>query len=53
MHIKADYSDIAFRNNGRHKLLIIIGTHPEVTRLAAEINKSRRSCNTPTLISSL
>ena len=31
-----------FANNGRLKLLIIVGTRPEIIRLAAVINKCRR-----------
>ena len=42
MDIKLDYSDISFKNNGKLKLLIIVGTRPEIIRLAAVINKSRQ-----------
>lgn len=42
MEIKLDYSDVAFRNDGRLKLLIIVGTRPEIIRLAAVINKCRK-----------
>ena len=38
----ADYSNISFRNDGKLKLLIIVGTRPEIIRLAAVINKTRR-----------
>ena len=38
----ADYSNISFRNNGKLKLLIIVGTRPEIIRLAAVINKTRK-----------
>lgn len=41
MNIKLDYSDIAFQNDGRLKLLIIVGTRPEIIRLSAVINKCR------------
>jgi UDP-N-acetylglucosamine 2-epimerase len=41
MEIKLDYSDIKFQNNGKLKLLIIVGTRPEIIRLAAVINKCR------------
>lgn len=41
MQIKTDYSDIKFKNNGKLKLLIIVGTRPEIIRLAAVINKCR------------
>ena len=40
--MKLDYSDISFQNNGKLKLLIIVGTRPEIIRLAAVINKSRQ-----------
>ena len=36
-----DYSKISFANNGKLKLLIIVGTRPEIIRLAAVINKCR------------
>lgn len=42
MEIKTDYSDIQFKNDGRLKLLIIVGTRPEIIRLGAVINKCRR-----------
>ncbi len=42
MEIKKDYSDISFKNNGKLKLLIIVGTRPEIIRLAAVINKCRK-----------
>ncbi len=41
MYIKTDYSDIKFKNDGKLKLLIIVGTRPEIIRLAAVINKCR------------
>ena len=41
MEMKLDYSDISFKNNGKLKLLIIVGTRPEIIRLAAVINKCR------------
>ena len=34
-------NNISFANNGRLKLLIIVGTRPEIIRLAAVINKCR------------
>lgn len=40
--IKTDYSDVSFKNNGKLKLLIIVGTRPEIIRLAAVIQKCRR-----------
>ena len=42
MDIKLDYSDVSFKNDGRLKLLIIVGTRPEIIRLAAVIDKSRK-----------
>ena len=42
MDIKLDYSDVSFKNNGKLKLLIIVGTRPEIIRLAAVINKCRQ-----------
>ena len=41
MAIKTDYSDVKFQNNGKLKLLIIVGTRPEIIRLAAVIDKCR------------
>jgi len=40
--MKLDYSDVSFQNNGKLKLLIIVGTRPEIIRLAAVIKKCRR-----------
>ena len=34
-------NQVAFKNNGKLKLLIIVGTRPEIIRLAAVINKAR------------
>ena len=42
MNIKVDYSDVSFKNDGKLKLLIIVGTRPEIIRLAAVINKCRK-----------
>lgn len=39
--MKRDYSEVKFKNDGRLKLLIIVGTRPEIIRLAAVINKCR------------
>lgn len=41
MDINIDYSEIRFRDNGKLKLLIIVGTRPEIIRLSAVINKCR------------
>lgn len=46
MDIKLDYSDIKFKDNGKLKLLIIVGTRPEIIRLAAVINKCRQYFDT-------
>ena len=42
MELRTDYSDIHFADNGKLKLLIIVGTRPEIIRLAAVINKTRQ-----------
>ena len=42
MEMKTDYSDVSFRNDGKLKLLIIVGTRPEIIRLAAVIKKCRK-----------
>ncbi len=44
--IKLDYSDISFKKDGRLKLLIIVGTRPEIIRLSAVINKCRKYFDT-------
>ena len=46
MNIKLDYSDVKFKDNGKLKLLIIVGTRPEIIRLAAVINKCRNYFDT-------
>ena len=40
--IKLDYSDVKFKDNGKLKLLIIVGTRPEIIRLSAVITKCRQ-----------
>lgn len=40
--MKLDYSDIHFADDGRLKLVFIVGTRPEIIRLAAVINKCRK-----------
>ena len=42
MELRTDYSDIKFAGNGKLKLLIIVGTRPEIIRLAAVITKCRQ-----------
>ncbi len=42
MNNNFDYSNVSFKGDGRLKLLIIVGTRPEIIRLAAVINKCRR-----------
>ena len=42
MELKTNYNDVQFKNDGRLKLLIIVGTRPEIIRLAAVINKCRK-----------
>lgn len=46
MELKTDYSDIHFKDDGRIKLLVIVGTRPEIIRLAAVINRARRYFDT-------
>ncbi len=46
MEIKLEYSDVKFKDNGKLKLLIIVGTRPEIIRLAAVINKCRQYFDT-------
>ena len=40
--MKLDYSDVKFQNNGKLKLLVIVGTRPEIIRLSAVITKCRK-----------
>lgn len=42
MEMKLDYSNVKFQNNGKLKLLIIVGTRPEIIRLSAVIKKCRQ-----------
>lgn len=42
MDCKSDYSNVKWQENGKLKLLIIVGTRPEIIRLAAVINKCRK-----------
>lgn len=41
-----DFSNINFKDNGKLKLLIIVGTRPEIIRLSAVIKKCRRYFDT-------
>lgn len=41
-----DYSKVAFKNNGKVKLLIIVGTRPEIIRLSTVITKCRKYFDT-------
>lgn len=40
--INMDFSNVKFKDNGKIKLLIVVGTRPEIIRLAAVINKCRK-----------
>ena len=42
MEIRKDYSDLKWQENGKLKLLIIVGTRPEIIRLSAVITKCRK-----------
>ena len=42
MPIKTDYPDVRFADDGRLKLLIIVGTRPEIIRLSEVIKACRR-----------
>lgn len=46
MDLKLDFSDVKFKDDGRLKLLIIVGTRPEIIRLATVINKCRKYFDT-------
>ncbi|MBP3451896.1 MAG: UDP-N-acetylglucosamine 2-epimerase (non-hydrolyzing) [Agathobacter sp.] len=41
-----DFKDVTFQNNGKLKLLIIVGTRPEIIRLSAVITKCRQYFDT-------
>ena len=45
MEIMTDYSNVKWQENGKLKLLIIVGTRPEIIRLSAVINKCRKYFN--------
>lgn len=42
----SDFSNVEWKDNGKLKLLIIVGTRPEIIRLAAVINKARKYFDT-------
>ena len=44
--MQTNYANVAFRNNGKLKLLIIVGTRPEIIRLSAVITKCRKYFDT-------
>ena len=44
--IRTDYSNVRFKDNGKLKLLIIVGTRPEIIRLGAVIHKCRQYFDT-------
>ena len=46
MGAKFDYSDVSFKGDGRLRLLIIVGTRPEIIRLSAVIGKCRKYFDT-------
>lgn len=46
MNINFDYSDIRFKDNGKLKLMIIVGTRPEIIRLATVIKRCRQYFDT-------
>lgn len=40
--MRTDYKEVSFQDNGKLKLLIIVGTRPEIIRLSAVIKKCRK-----------
>ena len=46
MEIKMKFENVSFKNNGKLKLLIIVGTRPEIIRLSAVITKCRKYFDT-------
>ena len=42
MEVRKDYSDVKWQENGKLKLLIIVGTRPEIIRLSAVITNCRK-----------
>lgn len=43
---KMDFSDVKWKENGKLKILIIVGTRPEIIRLSAVIKKCRKYFDT-------
>ena len=41
LNIKTNYANIGFKDNGKLKILIIVGTRPEIIRLSSVIQKCR------------
>ena len=46
MELIKGYSNVKWKDNGKLKLLIIVGTRPEIIRLSAVINKCRKYFDT-------
>ncbi len=46
MDIKTDYRNIKWKENGKLKLLIIVGTRPEIIRLSSVLQKCRKYFDT-------
>ncbi len=46
MELIKEYSNVKWKDNGKLKLLIIVGTRPEIIRLSAVINKCRKYFDT-------
>ena len=46
MEHNTSFKDVSFKNNGKLKLLIIVGTRPEIIRLSAVITKCRKYFDT-------
>ena len=40
---KFDYTDIHWQENGKLKLIIVVGPRPEIIRLAADIHQRRNN----------
>ena len=46
MEVRQNFTDVSFQNNGKLKLLIIVGTRPEIIRLSEVIKKCRKYFDT-------